>query len=170
VRKILRTNVLGACLVACLAGVSAVQAADINVSERTEVAAAPGAVWALVGGFGVLDRWHPAVASTKLQGDGRTAGDLRLLTLGDGAMIVERLLSYDDGRMTLQYAILDSPLPVSNYTSALEVRVGSGGKGSIVTWSSSFDAKGASADDARGVIVGIYQAGFQQLHKLFSGK
>ena len=58
-----------------------------TVAESVELAAAPDAVWSLIGQFN-LD-WHPAVARVSLTGAG--VGQLRRIETLDGREIVERL-------------------------------------------------------------------------------
>lgn len=47
------------------------QAQQLMVEERVIVKAPVKAVWALIGGFQVLDRWHPAVFASALIGTGK---------------------------------------------------------------------------------------------------
>lgn len=116
-------------------------------------------VWAVIGDFQSLDSWHPAVATSE---DISTGGDnLRKLTTGDGAVIIEKLV--DSGPATYSYAITDSPIPVENYVSKIEVA--DSGSGCVVTWSSTFEPK---ADVAEGIIAGIYEAGFGALTGKFA--
>ncbi|MFN4764751.1 SRPBCC family protein [Gillisia sp. Q332] len=58
-------------------------------------------------------------------------------------------------------------MPVSNYTATLRVR--DSDKGCSVEWSSEFEAKGAPEGDAVAAISGIYEAGFENLKKMFGG-
>jgi len=43
------------------------------------------------------------------------------------------------------------------------------GEGSRIEWSSEFSPAGASETEARKVIEGVYQAGFENLKKMFGG-
>jgi mxaD protein len=140
---------------------------SLSVERTVELNAAPETVWKMIGGYNDLDVWHPAVANSQLTGSGHAPGDLRVLTLGDGATITERLVSYDANRY--RYAIEASPLPVDHYVSTLAVTPRDGG-GTIVTWNSSFDAKGVPDAEATKAIAGIYEAGLQRLAGYFNGK
>jgi len=127
---------------------------DLNVSADD--------LWKLVGGFNALPDWHPAVEKSELTEEGQT----RTLSLAGGGTIVEKLEKVDDGARTYSYVIVDSPLPVANYTSTMTV---SGeGANSTVEWSSEFDALG-SEQDAISAVQGVYQAGFDNLKKMFGG-
>ena len=91
---------------------------------------------------------------------------MRKLSLAGGGTIIEKLVKKSDTERLYSYTIEDSPLPVANYTST--IRVMDDGKGkSQVEWSSEFTPKNVSDDDAVQVIQGIYQAGFDNLKKMF---
>lgn len=141
-------------------------AEELKVEEKTALNASAKAVWALVGGFKALDRWHPDVAESVLIGTGKNAGDIRVLTLNNNKTIVERLETYDENAMFLQYRILESPLPIENYTASIAVK--SVNKNlTEVTWQSSFNAVDVGEDEVKKIISGIYLAGLNSLDKLF---
>ncbi len=148
-------------------GQASADAGQIQVSESVTLNASVAAVWALVGDFNGLYRWHPAVVNSTLEGDRGKAGSLRILALGNGARIVERQQSHNDAQYSYGYQILYSPLPVSGYESQISV-TDKGGKSCEVTWSSSFSANGVPDAKAEEVIRGIYKGGLDNLAKLFN--
>jgi hypothetical protein len=89
----------------------------------------------------------------------------RKLTLPGGATIVEKLENKDDKSYRYSYSITDSPLPVADYHSTIEVH--EEGKESVVEWMGRFEPKGTSAEDAQKAIQNIYEAGLQNLQKMF---
>ena len=117
----------------------------------------------MIGGFNALPDWHPAIEKSELTEEGQT----RTLSLAGGGKIVEKLEKVDDDARTYTYSIVDSPLPVANYTST--IKVSGEGDSSTIEWSSDFDPAGASDLDAMKAIEGIYQAGFDNLKKMFGG-
>ena len=124
-------------------------------------ALAANAVWAKVGDFCGIAKWHPAVKNcTPSQKDGAA---MRLLDLGGGASVLEKLISRDDAKRSYSYAIVEGVLPVQNYVSTLTVNAN--GAGSTILWTGKFDAKGAPDADAAKLISGIYQAGQAVLAK-----
>ena len=135
-----------------------------EVSLSSSVPISPDKVWELIGGFNALPDWHPAVEKSELEED----GSVRRLTLMGGGSIVERLEKMDEGSHCYEYSIVESPLPVSNYKSRLEL-VDDGKGGTKINWSSEFVPSGASETDASKVIEGIYTAGFENLKKMFGG-
>lgn len=142
------------------------RADTLEIEEKIVLNASSKAVWALVGGFKALDRWHPDVAESTLIGTGEEAGDIRILKLNNNKTIVEILDSYNDNKMIFQYRIIESPLPVENYIASINV-VNKSDDLTEVIWSSSFIAVGVSEDEAKQLISGIYSTGLNSLNRLF---
>jgi carbon monoxide dehydrogenase subunit G len=130
---------------------------------KIKLNAAPKDVWALIGDFNALPKWHPGIAGSVIEKkDGNT---YRHLTLGDGAKLTEILEGHDDKEMKYSYAITVSPLPVDDYHSKLKVEAD--GSGSKVKWKGRFKAKGAGEDDVVKLISGVYEAGLAALKAKF---
>lgn len=127
---------------------------------------APAAdVWDLIRGYNSLEVWHPAVVDSFMVGDGMSGGSIRVLILGGDARIVEELTSFSDQKMNYSYKITDSPLPVTNYESTLQVV--SERNTTKVIWQSTFDAKDVSDDEAINLIAGVYSAGLESIKARF---
>ena len=135
-----------------------------QVNMKTELDVAADEIWKLIGGFNALPDWHPAVENSELQEE----GNQRTLSLVGGGSIVEKLEKLDDNERVYSYTIIDSPLPVANYKSTIKV-VDQGEGKATVEWSSEFNAEGASEQEAIDVIQDIYQAGFDNLKKMYGG-
>lgn len=131
----------------------------LHAHATRDVTASADAVWAAVGDFGAISTWHPAVASCELIAKGDST--FRLLTLGNGATLLEKLVRHDEAARTYTYTIEEGPLPVAGYTSTIKVT--DGGSGAILNWVGTFTAKGASESDAVSAITGIYEAGLDSL-------
>lgn len=145
---------------ALAAAAAASHAGPLTVEREMTIDKAPATVWKLVGDFNALDVWHPAVASSTATG--AKPGATRLLTLGNGATISEKLLARDPAKYSYSYAILKSPLPVKNYKSTLRLSPTADGK-TLMKWSSTFEANGADDAKAQEVIQGIYDAGLAKV-------
>jgi len=135
-----------------------------KINMKTNINVAADEVWKLIGGFNTLPDWHPAIEKSELEEE----GSMRRLSLTGGGTIVEKLEQLDDSERVYTYSIIDSPLPVSNYTATIRVKEDGEGK-TTVEWSSEFEAKGAAENEAMDVIAGIYQVGFDNLKKIFGG-
>ena len=135
-------------------------ASALEVASSAIVAGTPDAVWQKIGDFCAIQAWHPAVSKC-VQSD-EAGATYRILTTSDGATIKEKRVEQTDTSYT--YEIIESPLPVENYRSTISVAAE--GDQTRVDWSSSFDAKGKSDDDAKAVIRDIYKAGLEQIAKM----
>lgn len=149
-----------------LVAAAAAQAGTLSVEREMTIDKAPATVWKMVGDFNTLDVWHPAVASSTATG--AKPGATRVLTLGNGATITEKLLARDPAKHSYSYAILKSPLPVKNYKSTLQLSPTADGK-TLMKWSSTFEASGADDAKAQEVIQGIYDAGLAKVAANFKG-
>ena len=148
-----------AALAATFAWSAAAQA--IEVKKSSEAPGTPAEVWAVVGDFCAIKDWHPAVAECEqTEEDGAT---YRILTLGDGGKIKEKLTNMGD--TTYSYDIIESPLPVQNYSAILEIGEGDGDDTVEIEWEAEFDAKGAEDAEAEKVIVGIINDGVSGIKK-----
>jgi len=135
-----------------------------KVKMSAEVDVAVDKLWQFIGSFNALPDWHPAVEKSELE----EAGQIRKLALVGGGSIIERLERIDDNERLYSYSILESPLPVANYTATIRVR-SDGDERSIVEWSGEFSPLGTSEQDAVNVIQEIYQTGLDNLKKMFGG-
>ncbi|MFT6989998.1 MAG: mxaD protein [Paraglaciecola sp.] len=138
---------------------------DLNVSKEVTVNASADVTWKMIGNFNHLDVWHSVVISSELT-HGKSNAE-RLLTVDNGATITEKQVSRNDKQRSYTYAITASPLPVADYVSTISVQAIADGK-STVKWTSSFDAKGATDEEAINTIAGIYDAGLNSLDKHFN--
>ena len=82
-----------------LGGASGANATDVMKSTTIDHPAEK--VWALIGEYGQLDKWHPAVVKLELSGDGGN-GVFRTLTLPDGAAAERKAAKLLAGRYVLQ--------------------------------------------------------------------
>jgi hypothetical protein len=135
----------------------------LSVTEKIDLAAAPSQTWEAIKDFNGWQAWHPAFASTQItKGQGNAEGTVRVLTTKDGATFTEVLVSHNAASRTYRYRITESPLPITGYVSTLEVKPNKGG--SSVVWSSNFKVEdGASQDEMKKVIAGVYRAGLDNL-------
>ncbi len=112
-----------------------------KVEKEVVIKADPAKVWALVKDFGNMQKWHPAVASDKVEVKKDENGDeqtYRTLTLKSGGTILEKFRGSDDKDMQLKYEIVSGVLPVADYTSKMTVKAGPGAGESTVVWMGRF--------------------------------
>jgi mxaD protein len=102
---------------------------------------------------------------------------VRLLTLKGGGTIKEKLLQFDESGHRYRYAIIESVLPVSHYSSTFVV-TSLGPTKTLVTWSGKFKRKNLSDTPpdtendkaATDTIEGVYKAGLDNLKKIVEAK
>ena len=144
-----------------------------KVEKTITIKADQAKVWALVKDFGNMQKWHPAIATTKLEKKG--ADTFRTLTLKSGGTIYEKLRSVDDADMKLKYEIVESQLPFTDYNSTMTVTKGEAVGETTVTWVGRFyrlyklnPPIPAGQDDktASDAVTGIYDAGLANLKKV----
>ncbi len=152
-----------------------------HIEESVSLSAPADKVWAIVGNFDDLGKWHPAIKSSFMH-----TPITRVLDLGDGKRLMEELEHKDDAAMTLSYRIVamstvetievggkkveKKVLPVNTYSSTLSVAAD--GSGSKVTWSGDFypawlahtpAPAGMGDDDAVNTIKAVYRGGLDNL-------
>lgn len=100
-----------------------------------------GHAWSVLKKFGEIHKWHPSIVESSIednQPDG-LVGCVRKLTLADGAVVRERLLTVDDRNLTLCYRFEESPLPLDNYLATVKLVSLTGQSKTFINWSASFD-------------------------------
>ncbi|WP_415767580.1 SRPBCC family protein [Pseudomonas sp. ZB1P45] len=119
-----------------------------------------GHAWSVLKKFGEIHKWHPSIVESSIednQPDG-LVGCVRKLTLADGAVVRERLLTVDDRNLTLCYRFEESPLPLDNYLATVKLVSLTGQSKTFINWSASFDLQDLNTADhyqelIRGLIV-----------------
>src|SRR5882757_1198918 len=135
-------------------GVSAASAASL--SRTIEVKGTPAAVWSAIGPFCAIKDWLPPVGICIE--DGKTPRTRTLVTKDGNAAFVERQTARNDMAHTYSYVFVSSPLPVTDYSSTIEVTAKGEGT-SVVTWTGSYTPDSGKEKDASEALNGIYEAG-----------
>lgn len=132
---------------------------DFSITSSITVAEDSTTVWQAVGDFCDLDDWHPGIVSCVLEA--RDGVVHRQLTLGDGAPVLEELVSSKPGE-SYSYKIIEAPLPVTDYVSTFSV---TSGNPTTVTWEGTFKSDVAEME---GAIQGLYDGGLAAISQRFS--
>lgn len=135
------------------------------------VPASADEVWALVRDFDGLADWIPAIASSSLDsGTAAEVGAVRRLTLGDGGVVVERLLALDDLARRYTYEITESPFAVRRYLSTIRVAPVTDTGHAFVEWWTEYDAEAADEPELDRLFGdGVFGAGLASLRKRYGG-
>lgn len=145
----------------------------ITVIRSAVIDAPIDRVWAVLRDFNSHDRWHPAVARSRMENDlgGDVVGGVRRFSLTDGAELREQLLRHSDCEHTLSYCILDSPLPLFDYVATVRLKPVTDGNQTFWDWRSQFRAPQDRAAELESLVGRqIYEAGFTGLRTFLAEK
>jgi NADPH:quinone reductase-like Zn-dependent oxidoreductase len=143
----------------------------INVIQSAVIDAPIDRVWAVLRDFNSHDRWHPAVAHSRMENDvaGDVVGGVRRFSLSDGAELREQLLSHSDREHTFTYCILDSPLPLFDYMATVRLKPVTDGNQTFWDWRSQFRAPDDRTAELKNLVGRqIYEAGFGGLRSFLA--
>jgi Polyketide cyclase / dehydrase and lipid transport/Domain of unknown function (DUF4331) len=132
-----------------------------TVAETIELAAAPDAVWSLIGQFNL--EWHPLVARVRLTGTG--VGQLRRIETLDGNEIVERLDAVDNATRFYRYTLI-AGVPASRYTGTIEVKPN--GNSCVAGWRVEFLANKQPDIVVRTTVSTLIETGLGSLKQRFA--
>jgi hypothetical protein len=133
---------------------------------RSAVIAAPvDDVWAVVRRFHDLSEWHPVIETSSSDSGGHAeVGAVRRLTTGDGAVIVERLLTLDDEFRRLTYTFVESPFPATAYVSTMHLAPVTDTDQTFIEWYGNWDCDTAAVEATENLFGdGVYGAGLAAL-------
>jgi uncharacterized protein YndB with AHSA1/START domain len=135
-----------------------------EVSRETTIDAKATEVWRAIGPYCSIADWYPGIETCTEE---NINGALRRrLRTADGGEFLEEQLNHSDQAMRYTYAIVEGPLPVSDYEATLSVSE-SGGK-TVVVWSGTFAPKGVSEEEATNIVGGIYETGLKAVKERFA--
>ncbi|MCH8505209.1 MAG: zinc-binding dehydrogenase [Ectothiorhodospiraceae bacterium] len=143
----------------------------VTVTRSTVIDAPIDEVWGILRDFNGHDRWHPAVAESRVE-DGLppdVVGCVRDFRLADGGRIREQLLSLSDKTCSFTYCILEAPVPLVNYVATVRLRPVTDGARTLWQWEGRFrSSPGRTRELTELVGEQIYQAGFEAVRRLLA--
>lgn len=135
-----------------------------EVSREATVDAKAAEVWRVIGPYCAIADWYPGVETC---GEENIDGALhRRLGTADGAEFLEKQLDHSDQTMSYSYAIIEGPLPVSDYKATLSLT--ESGDQTVVVWSSTFEPDGVSEEEAATIVGGVYETGLEAVRQRFA--
>ncbi|GAA5142840.1 SRPBCC family protein [Pseudonocardia adelaidensis] len=135
------------------------------------VPASADTVWSHIRDFNGLPSWLPAITASELTegGSGAEVGAVRRLTLGDGGIVVERLLELNDAERRYTYEFVENPFGARRYVCTLRVAPVTAGGEAFVEWWSEFDADAADEKRLTDFFAdGVYAGGIAALRDHFA--
>lgn len=127
-------------------------------------------VWQCVRDFNGMPDWHPAIADSEIEGGNASdaVGCVRSFHLADGAHLRERLTALSDVERAQSYAILDSPLPVTDYEATLSIVPITESDQSLACWRATFDVPADQAEATIDTVAnGVFRTGLESLVQRF---
>ena len=141
----------------------------VQVRQSTIIDAPIETVWSILRDFNGHDRWHPAIASSEIDGGEPVdaVGSVRHFRLADGSELREQLLALSDKDRRLAYCLLEAPLPLMGYVASIRLKPVTDGNATFWEWRSEFHPPAHRRDElVKLVSEGIYQAGFEAIRSL----
>lgn len=140
----------------------------VRVVASTVIAAPLSRVWGVLRDFNGHDRWHPAVARSRIEGGPEDRiGAVRDFALTDGAQLREQLLALSDREHSLRYCLLAAPIPLMGYVAQIRLWPVTDGDATFWQWSSEFQPPpGRETELVALVRDQIYRAGFAAVRRL----
>jgi hypothetical protein len=137
----------------------------------SSVIPAPAAeVWRIVRDFNALPDWTPFVADSRIESAMASdqIGCIRNFRLKDGGVIREKLLALSDYDLSCTYAILESPMGVSDYVATLSLTPVTETNATFAQWTADFLCP---ADREAALVAqigqGVFQTAFTALKQRF---
>lgn len=137
----------------------------------SSVIAAPAEkVWERVRDFNALPKWHPRIRDSRIEDalPSDKIGCIRNFNLQNGDNIREQLVGLSDYDLFFSYAMLEGPMPLSDYIATFRLTPITDGDRCFVEWSAEFNCDPADeADLVSGIGTNVFQGGFDALKRHF---
>jgi NADPH2:quinone reductase len=145
----------------------------VQVRQSTVINAPVDDVWRVLRDFNGHNRWHPAIATSAIEGDAPVdmVGAVRRFRLSDGGELREQLLSLSDEKKTLTYCLLEAPLPLMGYVATIRLKPVTDGDRTFWEWRSEFRPPEHRREELTALVRdGVYRAGFEAIRRMFGGR
>ena len=143
----------------------------IRIYVSSVIDAGADSVWARIRDFNGMPSWHPGIADSRIENNepADKVGCIRHFHTRDGGMIRERLLALSDYDFSFTYAILESPMGVSNYLATIRLVPITDGNRTFCEWTAEFDCDPAREAELRELIgQKVFKGGFDALKLQFA--
>lgn len=127
-------------------------------------------VWERVRDFNALPKWHPRIRDSRIEDalPSDKIGCIRNFNLQNGDNIREQLLGLSDYDLFYTYAILESPMPLTDYIATLRLTPVTDGELTFAEWSAEFNcAPAVEGDLINGISTNVFLGGFEALKRHF---
>ncbi len=140
----------------------------IEVRRSTVINAPIAQVWKILRDFNGHDQWHPAVERSSVDDGLKTdqVGAVRNFTLVGGERLREQLLAMSDQEHRLRYSIIESDVPLIDYSAEISLKPVTDSNRTFWSWCSCFQTpEGREIELAKLVAEGVYETGFEAIRR-----
>jgi len=141
-----------------------------SVYTSSVIDASVDKVWDRIRDFNGLPVWHPRIRDSRIEESlpSDKVGCVRNFNLQNGDNIREQLLGLSDYDKFYTYAILESPMPLTDYVATLRLTPVTDGDRSFIEWSADFQCDPEVETELTSGIAGnVFQGGFDALKRHF---
>jgi len=141
-----------------------------SVYVSSVIDASSDKVWNRVRDFNALPVWHPRIRDSRIEESlpADKIGCIRNFNLQSGDNLREQLLGLSDFDKFYTYTILESPMPLSDYTATLRLTPVTDGERCFIEWSADFQcAAEQEAELVNDIANNVFQGGFDALKRYF---
>jgi hypothetical protein len=143
-----------------------------RVFTSTVINAHASAVWERIRDFNGMPKWHPRIRDSRIEDalPPDKIGCIRSFHLQNGDNIREQLVAMSDYDLFYSYAILESPMPLTDYMATLRLTPVTDGERCFAEWSAEFSCDPDKETDlVNGIGTNVFQGGFDALKRHFGG-
>ncbi|MEO9818786.1 MAG: SRPBCC family protein [Paracoccaceae bacterium] len=143
-----------------------------RVFVSSVINAKAGDVWERIRDFNGLAKWHPRIRDSRIEDalPSDKIGCIRNFHLQNGDNIREQLLGMSDYDLFYSYAILESPMPLTDYMATIRLTPVTDGERCFAEWSAEFDCEqDVESDLVNNIALNVFQGGFDALKRHFGG-
>ena len=141
-----------------------------RVFVSTVLNAPASTVWDRIRDFNGMPKWHPRIRDSRIEDalPSDKIGCIRHFHLQNGDLIREQLLGMSDYDLFYSYAILESPMPLTDYVATLRLTPITDGDRCFAEWSAEFECEPENETDlTNGIATNVFQGGFDALKRHF---
>ena len=143
----------------------------IKIVESCVFEAPVDTVWSLIRDFNGHESWHPAIDVSSIESNQESdeIGCVRAFHLKDGSKLREKLLTLSDQSLKYRYCLLDTPIPLFNYISEVQLKPITVTQTTFCEWKGQFDTPKDKATELTALVrENIYRAGFEAIRKIIT--
>lgn len=141
----------------------------VKAYTSTVIPKSADTIWHIIRDFGTIASWHPALQDSRMEYNqpGDKVGSIRSLTLMDGGKVRETLLALSDYEYKIEYDILESPMPLTNYHATLQLHPITDSNHAFAEWLAEFECSPNDQDELVNLVANdVFKVGLDNLKNM----